>query len=108
VIILTTSLLDLGIELDPDGVFPGLGRLEKKEWRKKILVKYFMNIGPFFAGLILVLLTSDLGGISAVNRFYFAIIFLLCVGTSFYFTRKDALNYRTLVWMASTGKQIKD
>lgn len=105
---MTTSLLDFGLNLDPDGVFPGLGRLEKEEWRKKILVKYFMNIGPFFAGLILILLTSDLGSISGVNLFYSAIIFLLCVGASFYFTRKDALNYRTLVWMASTVEQIKD
>jgi hypothetical protein len=96
---LPTSLLDLGIKLDPDRRFPRLGKFEKEEWSKKILTRYLLNIGPLLLGFVIVSMSYVFN--SATEVYFYAAIFALCVGMSFYFTRKYALEDRTLVWVST-------
>jgi hypothetical protein len=99
------SIFDLGINLDPDRRFPGLGRLDKEEWSKKIITRYLLNVGPLLLGFALV--TMFYAFSSAAEFYYFTAALTLCVGISFYFTRRDALRDRTLVWVESTTCFIK-
>lgn len=101
---------DFGFDLDPEGKFPGLTGEQRKEWRKSVIFKYAGGPGIFPASYIFAVFVTALyrpEGLAAYGSVFLLTLMAVVVIISTYFARRDTLERRRLVWMASTIKYIR-
>lgn len=107
---MSEGLLDLGFSLDEKGLFPGLTEEQKKEWRNSVINAYIQGPGIYLAAYITVVFVTAYANPEGLNA-YFSVTILLLLGLvilgSAYFVRKETLERRKLVWMASSIKWIR-
>jgi hypothetical protein len=103
--------LDLGFELDAEGVFPGLTAEQKNEWQKSVMYAYFEGPGLIlaaFALTALLLFYTKPEDFIVFESPYAVAIIGAWVLLSAYTKRKAILERRKLVWMACAIKWIRE
>lgn len=101
---------DFGFELDPEGKFPGLTDKQRKEWRKNVILKYAGGPGIFPASYIFAVCVTAFyrpEGLAAYGSVFLLTLMAVVVIISVYSARRDTLERRQLVLMASTIKWIR-
>ncbi|HOX30547.1 MAG TPA: hypothetical protein P5080_05150 [Candidatus Paceibacterota bacterium] len=105
------GLFDLGLNLDKNGLFPGLTGEQKNEWRKSAIEEYIKGPGIYLIAYVFVavfVFFTKPADLHAFKSAAFLIIVGLMILFSAYFTRRDVLKRRELVLMASAIKWIRE